>query len=109
MAFISQGIFLPKKELLQQLDEAYNAFRFIAKHSKGQSLTQLFSSKAIEMKEISKNAEFMSKEQRLETLESLRHDYYEAADKVASQKLTIRLLKKAVETNALIQKERRHG
>lgn len=109
MAFISQGISTSKKELLQQLEEAYRIFKYIAKNALGQTSTQYFSNKAIEIKDISASVERMSKEQLLEALENIRHEYYEAADRANNTKLSIRLLKKAVATNVLIQKERRHG
>ncbi|GAA5100508.1 hypothetical protein [Wohlfahrtiimonas larvae] len=109
MALKSQGIFLPKNQLKQHFESAVRAFKYVAKQARGQVLTQQFNDKAFVMQGFANIVDHMTKEVCLDALENMRHAYYEAADNTADQKAALKLLRRAVFIQTLIQKERRHG
>lgn len=109
MALNSQGTFLPKNQLKQLFENAAKTFQWVAKHARGQVLTQQFSDKAFVMQGFANAVDHMNKSTLLDALENMRHAYYEAADSVTDQKAAYRLLKLALQTHDFAQKERRHG
>ncbi|GAA5100617.1 hypothetical protein [Wohlfahrtiimonas larvae] len=109
MTFASQGIFLPKNQLKQLFENAAKTFKWVAKHARGQVLTQQFNDKAFVMQGFANTLDHMDKATLLDALENMRHAYYEAADNIADEKATYRLLKLALQTHDFAQKERRHG
>lgn len=109
MTLNSQGIFLPKNQLKQHFENASRAFKYVAKQVRGQILTQQFNDKAFVMQGFANTIDHMDKATCLDALENMRHAYYEAADNIADEKATYRLLKLALQTHDLAQKERRHG
>lgn len=109
MTLVSQGIFLPKNQLKQHFENAAKTFKWVAKNARGQVLTQQFNDKAFVMQGFANTLDHMDKATCVDALENMRHAYYEAADNVTDQKEAYRLLRIALQTHELAQKERRHG
>lgn len=103
MALISQGTFLPIKNVSEHLEEAHFDFRRVSKAVRGQALTTSFINYSNDVQKFAKQASQMTSSALLSVLESVRHQYYLAADEVVDQTLIIHLLKSAIATHELMK------
>ncbi|MBS7815870.1 hypothetical protein [Wohlfahrtiimonas chitiniclastica] len=103
MALVSQGTFLPIKNVSQCLEAAHLDFKRVAKAVRGIALTSMFINHSNDVQKLAQQASQMTSSALLSVLESVRHQYYLAADEVADQAFTIHLLKSAISIHELMK------
>ncbi|OYQ90154.1 hypothetical protein B9T10_02205 [Wohlfahrtiimonas chitiniclastica] len=112
MALVSQGTFLPIKNVSQCLEAAHLDFKRVAKAVRGQALTSMFINYSNDIQNFVQQTSQMTSSELLRqttssavlsVLESVRHQYYLAADEVADQAFTIHLLKSAISIHELMK------
>lgn len=111
MTLASQGTFLPKINVSAFLTTAHNDFKEVAKQIHGQAKTAHYLTLATQVQKLSHSSNHMAKDKLIEALESIRHNFYQAATHVKDSAFQLHLLQKATETQKVINqlRGRRNG
>lgn len=107
MALTSQGISTPKIHIKEFLNIAQTDFKDVAKHTQGQANTMHYLTLAMHVQKMSHNCAQMLTLKLIDELESIRHQFYNAAEIVKSSAFQLHLLQQAIKTHSFISQLRR--